>query len=162
MTFLQILAILLAVIGIVGSVVPGLPGPPVSWLGVLCAYFCHGTNADGNPMSLTLLFVLFVITAIITILDYIIPAFMTKTAGGHKAASIGAIVGLFAGMFFTPVGMIGGSLIGAFLGEFLIEDAGVWDSFKASLGAFAGFICGTLMKLVCSAVMAYYIIVFCI
>ena len=160
MTFLQITAVLLALLGIVGSVVPGLPGPPVSWLGALCAYFCHGTNADGNPMSLTLLMILLGVTIIITVLDYIIPAFMTKATGGHKAASIGAVVGLFAGMFFTPVGMIGGSLIGAFLGEFLVENAGVWASFKASVGAFAGFLCGTLMKLVCSAVIAYYILVF--
>ena len=161
MTFLQILAVLLALLGIIGSIVPGLPGPPVSWLGVLCAYLCHGTNADGNSMSLTLLLILLGVTIIITVLDYIVPALLTKVTGGHKAASVGAIIGLFAGMFFTPIGMIGGSLIGAFLGEFIVEDAGVWASFKASLGAFAGFLCETLMKLICSAVMEYYIITFC-
>ena len=85
---------------------------------------------------------------------------MVKSTGGHKAASIGAVIGLFAGMFLTPVGMIGGSLLGAFIGEYFVEDAGVWASFKASIGAFAGFICGTVMKLICSAVMAWYIFVF--
>ena len=160
MTFLQILAVLLAVLGIVGSVVPALPGPPVSWVGVLCAYFCRGAGSDGDPMSLTLLFVLLGVTVLVTVLDYVIPAFMTRSTGGHKAASVGSVVGLFAGMFFTPVGMIGGSLLGAFLGEFLFENSGVWASFKASVGAFAGFICGTFMKFVCSAVMAYYIFVF--
>ena len=159
-TVLQILAILLAILGIVGSIVPALPGPPLSWVGVLCAYFCPGTNADGDPMSLTLLFVLLAITVVITVLDYVVPAFMVKSTGGHKAASAGAIVGLFAGMFFTPVGMIGGSLLGAFLGEFLVEKTGVWPSFKASLGAFAGFISGTFMKLICSSVMAYYIFIY--
>ena len=160
MSVLQVLAILLALIGLAGCIVPALPGPPISWLGVLCAYFCHGTNADGAPMSLTLLFVLLAVTLIVTVLDYIVPAFMVKSTGGHKAASVGAIIGLFAGMFFTPIGMIGGSLLGAFLGEFFVEDAGVWASFKASLGAFAGFLCGTFMKLVCSVVMTWYIFVF--
>ena len=160
MTFLEILAILLAVLGIVGSVVPALPGPPVSWIGVLCAYFCKGTNQDGDPMTLTILFVLLGVTILVTVLDYIVPAWMTRTAGGHKAASVGAVIGLMAGMFFAPVGMIGGSLLGAFLGELLVADSGVWASFKASLGAFAGFICGTLMKLICSSVMAYYIFVY--
>ena len=160
MVFLQILAVVLALIGIVGSVVPALPGPPVSWLGILCAYFCAGTNGQGEPMSLTLLFVLLAVTVVITVLDNIIPAWMTRTAGGHKAASVGAMAGLLIGMFLTPIGMILGSLIGAFLGELLVADSGAWDSFKASLGAFAGFLCGTVMKLACSGVMFYYILVY--
>lgn len=54
--------------------------------------------------------------------------------------------------------MIAGSLIGAFLGEFLVADKGVWNSFKASLGAFAGFIAGTLAKLIVSILLLWKVL----
>ena len=44
----------------------------------------------------------------------------------HKYGSWGAIAGLFIGMIYPPVGMILGSLLGAFVAEFLFagKDAG--------------------------------------
>jgi len=160
MELLQVLAVIAALIGIIGSVVPGLPGPPVSWVGLLLTYLAGGVGKDGDPMGVGFLFVWLGIVTLVTVLDYVIPAWLTKVSGGHKAASWGAIIGLFAGMIFTPIGMITGSILGAFLGEFLVEDRGVWDSFKASMGAFLGFIFGTGMKLICSGVLLYYIIVY--
>ena len=161
MLFLQILAIILALFGIVGSIVPALPGPPVGWFGMLCAYFCRGLDSDGEPMSLTCLFVWLGVTVIVTVLDYVVPAYMTKATGGHKAASWGATIGLFLGMFITPIGMILGSLLGAFLGELIFVDSSdTISSLKASLGAFLGFITGTFMKLVVSIAMTWLVVVY--
>ncbi len=44
----------------------------------------------------------------------------------HKYGSWGAIAGLFIGMIYPPVGMILGSLLGAFVAEFFFagKDAG--------------------------------------
>ena len=56
--------------------------------------------------------------------------------------------------------MILGSLLGAFIGEFFFADSGIWASFKATVGTFIGFITGTLMKLLVSAAMAWYVIVY--
>lgn len=152
---LAFIAIVLALLGIVGSVVPGLPGPPLGWVGLLLIFIGKGAAAV-TPAGLI---IWAVVVVAVTVLDYVVPAAMTKAAGGHKAASVGAVVGLFAGMFLTPVGMIAGSILGAFLGELLIEDRGAWDSFKASLGAFAGFIVGTLAKLAVSGILLWKIIV---
>lgn len=156
MIVLIVLGVLLAVVGIIGSVVPGLPGPPLSWVGMLCVFFA-GKSGD-NPMSTTILLVWLLITVIVTVLDYIVPAGVTRLAGGHKAASTGAMLGLFAGMFFTPIGVVAGALIGAFLGELLVNDKGVWAAFKAGAGAFLGFIFGTGLKLICSGIMAWLIV----
>lgn len=160
MTLLAVLAIIAGIIGIVGSVVPGLPGPPVSWAGMLLAYFAGGTASGGNTMSLALLIVWLVVTIVVSVLDYVIPAKFTKLTGGSKAASAGALVGLVVGIFLTPVGMILGSLIGAFLAEMFIEDKGASASLKSAFGAFLGFICGTGLKLIASGVMMYYIVVY--
>jgi uncharacterized protein len=155
---LIVIAVIAGVIGIVGSIVPGLPGPPVSWIGLLLAYFGRRMGDSDNEITLTFLLVWFVIMVIVTVLDYVVPAKFTKMAGGSKAASTGAIVGLLAGMFIPPIGMIVGSLLGAFLAEILVEAKDVGAALKSSLGAFAGFLFGTGMKLIASGLMLYYII----
>lgn len=156
-----ILAVILGVLGIIGSVVPGLPGPPFSWVGILLMYFFGGTDKAGDPMSLTLLFVLLGVTIVVTVMDYIIPAWFTKLTGGSKYASGGAIIGLFAGLVLPlPLGMVATSLLAAFLAELLFAGKDAGSSLKASFGAFLGFLSGTGIKLIASAVMLYYIIVF--
>ena len=156
-----ILAVILGVVGIIGSIVPGIPGPPLSWVGILLMYFFGGTNGAGETMSLTLLLVLLGVTLLVTVMDYIVPAWFTKLTGGSKYASWGAILGLFAGLIFPlPFGMVVTSLLGAFLAEFLISRKNGFESVKSSIGAFLGFLCGTGIKLIASGLMMYYIIVF--
>jgi len=160
-TFMIVVAVILGVLGIIGSIVPALPGPPLSWVGILLMYFFGGTNGTGETMSLTLLFVLLGVTIFVTVLDYIVPAWFTKLTGGSKYASWGAVIGLFAGLIFPlPGGMIVTSLVAAFAAELLFAGKDAGASLKSSLGAFLGFLFGTGIKLIASAVMLYYIIVF--
>ncbi|MBR3500032.1 MAG: DUF456 domain-containing protein [Bacteroidales bacterium] len=144
MTTLEIFAIILAVLGIIGSIVPGIPGPPLSWVGLFLQYLAKGDD----PVSTTTLIIFLVAATVVTVLDYVLPPTFTRALGGHKAAATGAVIGLFVGMFLTPIGMIMGSILGAFIAELVVEDRGVWESFKASIGAFLGFIITTGMKLI--------------
>ena len=160
MIVLKILAVLLALVGIIGSIVPGIPGPPIGWVGLLLAFLAKGLNGAGEPMSLTFLLVWLAVTIIVTVMDFVVPGMLTRVTGGHKSAGVGAIVGLFAGMFIPPVGMILGSLLGAFIAEFFIEGQGTWASFKSSIGAFLGFMCGTGLNLIACGMMFYYVIVY--
>ena len=155
-TILIVLAIILAVIGIIGSVVPGLPGPPLSWAGLLLAFLSH--KLGGADMTLTFVLIWLGVTVIVSILDYTVPAKFTKLAGGSKAGSRGALIGMLIGIFLTPIGMIPCSLAGAFLAELFQEDKTASQALKAALGTFAGFLVGTGMKLVVSVAMAYYIV----
>ena len=155
MIILKILAILCAVFGVVGSIVPGLPGPPVSWVGLLILFFARCASV---PMTTAFLLIWLAVTVMVTVLDYMAPIWTTRMTGGHKAASTGAILGLVAGMILPPVGMIVGSLVGAFVGELMVTDKGAWAAFKAGIGAFLGFMCGTGLKLISSGVMAYHIV----
>lgn len=154
MTTLIIMAIICAVIGVLGSIIPGLPGPPLSWVALLLFYL----DKTSDEITRKTLFVWLAVVTLVSVLDYVLPAYLTKASGGHKAAQIGATLGLFAGMLFTPVGMIGGSILGAFLGEFLVDNAGVWDSFKASMGAFLGFITTLLLKVICSGIILWKVL----
>lgn len=150
---MEIVALICGIVGIIGSIVPGLPGPPVSWVGLLLLLFL-----PSQPITLTSVLIWLAVTAVITILDYVIPAKMAQATGGHKAASAGALIGLLAGIFLTPIGMLAGSLLGAFIGELAFVDGStVKSSVKASIGAFLGFITGTFMKIVVSGIMLYQI-----
>ena len=160
-TFIAILALALGVTGIVGSVVPGLPGPPLSWVGLLLLYFWGGgTDGSDQPMTLTFLLIWLAVTIVITILDYVVPAYFTKLTGGSKAGGWGAIIGLFVGLVYPPIGMIVGSLLGAFIAELVFAKKDTVTSVKSALGAFLGFIFGTGAKLAASGVMLFYIFVF--
>ena len=152
---LETFAIIAGVIGILGSILPGLPGPPVSWIGLLLVYL-----AGSSEMTTAVLLIWLAITVAVTIMDYVVPSMLTRATGGSKTAGRGALVGLFLGLLYPPIGIFLGTMGGAFLAELLIEDKGKWSSFKASIGAFLGFIFGTGMKLACSGVMMYYIIKF--
>lgn len=160
-TVIIILAVLCGVIGIAGSILPGLPGPPVSWAGLLILYIWgNGANAAGEPMTTTFLLVWLAITVVVCIVDYVVPAYFTRVTGGSKAAGRGAIIGLLVGMFVPPVGIILGTLGGAFLAEYLVARKGGWDSARSAIGALLGFFFGTGIKLIASGLMMYYIIVF--
>ena len=159
-TFLLTMAVILGLVGILGSVLPGLPGPPLSWLGLLCLYFTSGVNAAGEPMSRTFLFVWLIITILVSIVDYIVPAWFTKLTGGSKYAGWGAIAGLFIGMIVPPVGMIFGALLGAFLAEYIFASKAAVDAVSSAFGALLGFLAGTGLKLIASGIMFWYIIVY--
>ena len=160
-TFIAVVAILLGIVGIIGSIVPALPGPPVSWVGLLVLFIWGGgANAAGEPMSTTFLLVWLGIVVVVSILDYIVPAYFTKLTGGSKYGGWGAIAGLFLGLIYPPVGMILGSLIGAFVAELLFAGKDTATSLKSALGAFLGFVFGTGLKLTVSAVMLFYLVVY--
>ena len=156
LTVLIVLAIILGLIGIIGSIVPGLPGPPISWIGLLLAFLSH--KMGGADMTLTFLLIWLGITVIVSVLDYIIPSRFTKMAGGTKAGSTGATIGMIIGMFFTPIGMIPCSLLGAFLAELFQENKSLGGAFKSALGTFLGFLVGSGLKLIASGAMLFYII----
>ncbi|MBO7114705.1 MAG: DUF456 domain-containing protein [Bacteroidaceae bacterium] len=155
-TVLIVLAIILCITGIIGSVVPGLPGPPLSWVGVLLAYLSH--KLGGADMSMTSVLIWLGVTVVVSVLDYTIPARFTKLAGGTKAGSTGATIGMILGMFLTPIGMIPCSLLGAFLAEWLQENKSIGSALKSAVGTFIGFMLGSGLKIIASGTMLFYIL----
>ncbi len=157
-TFIIILAILAGVIGIAGSILPGLPGTPVSWIGLLLLYIWGNGAAEG--LTVKGLIIWGVIVALVSVIDYIVPMYFTKVTGGSKYAERGAMAGLIIGIFLTPVGMILGSFLGAFLAELYYNRQGVGQALKAAIGSFFGFITGTGLKTIVAVLIFWRIIVF--
>lgn len=160
-TLIIILAITAGVIGIAGSILPGLPGTPFSWAGLLILYIWGcGTNAMGEPMSLTGLIVWGVVVAVVSVIDYVVPMYLTKATGGSKYAERGALIGLVVGIIMTPIGMIAGSFLGAFLAELAWAKKDAASALKAAFGSFLGFILGTGLKTIVAVLIMWRIIIY--
>lgn len=156
-----VLAILAGVLGIAGSILPGLPGTPISWVGMLLLYvWGSGVNAAGNPMSLQTLIIWGVVVLIVSVVDYVVPMYFTKLTGGSKYAERGALIGLVAGIILTPIGMIAGSFLGAFIAEVQWGKKSSSEALLAALGSFLGFILGTGIKTIASVLILWQIIVY--
>lgn len=136
--------------GLAGCLVPLLPGPPLSYLGLLVLQLQHEV-----PFTWQFLAVWGILVLLITFLDYFIPIYGTKRFGGTRYGLWGCAIGLVAGFWFGPVGIIVGPFVGALVGEFL-GNRNSNHVMKAALGSFVGFLVGTVLKLIASAAMLYY------
>lgn len=142
---LAVLATVLLLAGLAGTVVPALPGPPLAWAGLLAAHF-----SVYSQVSVTALAVTGAVALAVTVADIIFPSVMTRRAGGSKAGTWGSTIGLIAGLIAAPtvILIILGPLIGAFIGEMIHDPGDTRRALNAALGAFAGFMLGTGIKLI--------------
>ena len=148
------LGILFILGGIAGAILPILPGPPLSYVGLL---FLHFTSK--YQFSTEFLIIWGIITVVVYLLDYIIPAWGTKKFGGSKRGVWGSILGLLAGIFFfPPLGIIIGPFVGAVLGE-LSGGKESKAALRSGFGSFLGFLMGTILKLIVSGMMGWYFFV---
>ena len=167
-TFLIILGAICLLAGLVGCIAPVLPGVPLSYLGLL---LLHCT--DRVQFSWQFLTVWAVVVVVIQILDYFIPAWGTKKFGGTKYGVWGSTIGLFAGFFMGPLGIIIGPFIGAVLGELIYfnrhpqttlseteqnKNSNFNRALRAGFGSFIGLLTGTLIKVICCGVMIAYFV----
>ncbi len=145
------IGILCLLLGLLGGILPVLPGPPLSYLALLLLHF-----TDRYQFSSRFLLIWGVITAVVFVLDYLIPIWGTKKFGGSKQGVWGSMIGLILGLFLLPpIGIIIGPFAGAVIGE-LIAGKDHSAALRAGLGSFIGFLLGTLLKLIVSGMMIWY------
>ena len=152
---LLVIAFILMLIGIIGCIVPGLPGTPIAYAGLWIAQL-----TDRIDFSWQFLLIWGIVTIVISVLDYIVPAWGTKKFGGTKWGVWGSTIGVFVGLFFGAVGVILGPLVGAILFELIatalngpITDKALAAAFRAGWGSFVGILFGTVIKLIACGLM---------
>ena len=146
-------SLILCGLGIVGSVAPALPGPPFAYAAILIYHF-----GRGDVFSTTFLIVAFFIVLIVVGIDYFLPVYATKKFGGSKQGVWGGIIGLIAGLFFAPWGIIVGPLVGAIIGD-LIGGKQFEHALKSGIGSFIGFLAATFAKLTITITLTVFLII---
>lgn len=156
--FLLVLSITLILLGLVGCILPVLPGPPLAWLGLLLAKFTTFCSVDW----ITIL-VMAGVTLIVTLLDYLFPAWIAKKMGGSNWGAWGTIIGLLVGVIFLgPLGAVVGPFVGALVGEMLRkqpQNNTKNNPWLSAVGSFLGFMLGVGVKLITVGVIIYFLIV---
>lgn len=152
---LLVIAFILMLIAIIGCIIPGLPGTPVAYAGLWIAQ-----ATDRVDFSWQFLLIWGIVTLVVSVLDYAVPAWGTKQFGGTKYGVWGSTLGVFVGLLFGAVGVILGPLVGAILFELLaialhgqINRENIAAAFRAGWGSFIGILVGTVLKLICCGLM---------
>jgi len=147
---LVVLGIGFLVGGLAGCIIPVIPGPPFSYIALLllqATRFAH--------FSLQFLIVTAIVMAVVTLIDYFLPAWGTKKWGGSRAGVVGSMLGLLLGLFFLPIGIIVGPFAGAVVGE-MVAGRNTKTALRSGFGSFIGFLLGTGMKLTVCIAFAFY------
>jgi uncharacterized protein YqgC (DUF456 family) len=170
--FLIVLGAICLLLGLIGCVVPVLPGVPLSYVGLLLLHWTERVQ-----FSWQFLVIWAVITIVIQVLDFVIPAWGTKKFGGSKWGAWGTTIGLLVGLFMGPLGIVAGPFVGAVVGELLyfnrhpqnnatssdttptIPQSNFNRALRAGFGSFLGFLTGTLLKCICCGVMIAYFVI---
>lgn len=147
---LIILAGVCMLVGLVGCILPIIPSVSLSYIGLLLLHFTERVQ-----FSTRFLLIWLAIVVVIQILDYVVPIWGTKKAGGSKFGVWGSAIGLVVGFFFGPWGIVFGPFLGAVLFE-LLDGKNAMAAIKAGFGSFLGLLAGTILKLICSGMMIYY------
>ena len=155
--FLLIFGFSCMIIGIVGSFMPVLPGLSISWIGLLLLYLTKTVANNYWILGITL-----VITVLISVLDYVIPAKGTKKFGGSKFGVWGTNLGMVLGFFVIPIplGFIIGAFFGAFLGELIFEPNDNKRALKAATGSIVGFLASSFVEFfVCAVFLGLFLFI---
>lgn len=150
-----LISAILIFLGFLGSVLPVLPGPPLGFVGLFMFALIRNFSP---PLTSTLMIILLLVTIVVTIIDYLLPLIGAKKYGTSKWGIYGSIGGMIIGAFFSPIGMIVGTFIGAALVEWLISRK-ERQAIKAAWGIFIGTILGMVLKLGTVGIMTYYLII---
>ncbi len=142
----------MVVVGVAGAILPALPGIPLVFGGLLLAAWADGFQHAG-ALTLTVLGLLTVFSLVV---DFIAGVAGAKRVGASRHAVIGAALGTFVGLFFGLPGLLLGPFVGALLGE-LLAGGGLRKATHVGIGAWLGFIVGTVVKLgVCFAMLGIF------
>ena len=145
---LHVVGLALLAAGVAGLVLPVLPGAVLLVLGVVTlawagdfAILGWGTVAFAGAMGLA-----------ITVVDWAASILGAKAFGASKWAVLGSAVGLVVGIFLGLPGIVLGPVVGALVFEYA-KDPNFERALKAGVGAFVGFVVGSVLKVMLAFVL---------
>jgi len=151
---LIVIGLFLALLGLVGCILPVVPGPPISYAALLLLSIAKGWE----PFSPLFLTVMGGLTALVTLLDYVLPTMGARQAGASRFGTWGAVIGTVLGIFvFPPWGIFLGAFAGALAGE-MLNGQNRRNALRSAWGVFWGTMVGIGFKVaLCGLMLFFYI-----
>jgi hypothetical protein len=145
---LYVLGAVALLLGLAGVVLPALPGSALLVAGALLVGWADGfTRVSGWTVA-----VCAVLGAAIWAVDLAAGVLGAKAFGASRWAVIGSGVGLLVGLFLGLPGIVLGPAVGALAFDYA-RDPNFERALKAGVGAFVGFVLGSVVKVALSFVL---------
>ena len=155
MEILIIIGSILVILGLIGSIVPAIPGPLFSFIGLVLLFISKGAEA----VSIGMLVFFGISMLMLTALNYLIPILGARLSGASKKGQWGSVIGALLGIvFFPPLGIFIGALIGAVVGE-MHSGKKLNEAMRAGLGVIAGSVMAIILQVVYSLGVTIYFFV---
>ena len=149
------LTLALMLIGLVGTVVPLLPGTTV----ILTAAIVHHVMlGEAQSVGWWTLVGLAVLTVLSYVLDMVSGSIGARWFGATRWGALGGIVGAIVGVFFFPLGLFLGPMIGVLAGE-ILGGKGLLPAGKSSWGTLLGTTAGMVAKVTIGVAMIAWFLV---
>jgi hypothetical protein len=141
----------LLIAGFVGCILPLVPGH----LLLLMAAIAHRLmlGAEGSGLSWWSLALLALMAIISQVLETMSGAAGAKRFGSTRWGLIGALLGGVLGMFFMPIGLLAGPLLGAIFCELVFAREQMSAAWRSGVGSLVGTVAGMGIKLIFGLVM---------
>ena len=146
----------LLIVGLVGCVAPVLPGHLLILAGAVSYRIMKGPDAGIEWWSFAILVLLMTVSQVFEIMSGSLGA---KWFGGSKWGAIGALMGGIVGLFFFPIGLIAGPLLGAFGFELIFSKKNPRDSAVSGVGSVVGTLAGMGFKVAVGLLMVGWFLI---
>jgi hypothetical protein len=145
-----LITISLLVVGAAGCFLPVLPGHLLLFIAAVAHRLMLGADSGLQWWSFVILALLMAASQALEMLS---GAAGAKWFGGSRWGALGALAGGIAGMFFMPIGLLLGPLLGAVAGELVIAKQQPRPAVVSGVGSVVGTLAGMGIKLALGAAM---------
>lgn len=150
------LTFLLMALGLAGSVFPVLPDS----LLILCgAFLSHFTVRPEHRVGWWTLGLLTALSLLAHVVDFAAGAIGAKKFGASKWGALGGILGAIVGLFFFPIGIFLGPVIGVLAAEIVLARRAFGPAAKSTWGTLLGTTAGLIGKVVIDVSMVVIFVV---
>ena len=131
-------------LGLCGAVFPVLPD---SLLILAGAFLQHFTIHGAHTIGWWTLDILIALCVTAHVLDFVAGALGARRFGASKWGAFGGLIGGVVGLFFFPIGLFLGPVVGALCAEIIFAGRALGPAMKSGWGTFLGTTAGMIAKL---------------
>ena len=146
----------LLVLGFVGTLVPFLPGHLILFFAALGHWLMLRGESGVEWWTFAVLAFLLILSQVF---EFLSGAAGTRWFGGTRWGAAGALIGGIVGIFFIPLGLFLGPLIGSMFCEFVFAKKEVRSATVSGVGSVLGTVAGMVIKIIVGVLMIVWFLV---